>query len=87
MLKSQLGINKSSSTSFFIPKPRQSGQAPSGLLNENNLGSSLGTLKPHSGQAKCSENKASLPSLKLATTTSPPVSFKPTSSESIKRLR
>ena len=60
MLKSQLGINKSSSTSFFIPKPRQSGQAPNGLLNENKRGSNLGTEKPQIGQARCSLKSSSV---------------------------
>ena len=33
------------------PKPLQSGQAPYGALKENNLGSSSGSEKLHSGQA------------------------------------
>ena len=35
-----------------MPKPLQSGQYPVGELNENNLGSTLGTEKPHLGQVK-----------------------------------
>ena len=41
------GINKDRSTFCVIPSPLHSGQAPKGALNENNLGSSLGTETPH----------------------------------------
>ena len=59
MLISLFGTNKSMSTSCLIPKPLQVGQQPKGELNENNLGSNLGTLKPHSSQAMCSLNNLS----------------------------
>ena len=41
------GINKDRSTFCVIPSPLHSGQAPKGALNENILGYSLGTEKPH----------------------------------------
>ncbi|EFR89712.1 hypothetical protein NT07LI_3404, partial [Listeria innocua FSL S4-378] len=34
------------STSNFVPRPSQVGQAPNGLLNENILGSNSPTEKP-----------------------------------------
>ena len=63
------GANKLISTSWEIPKPPQAGQQPKGELKENNLGSSLGTVKPHCGQALCSLYKCS--SLLIKTRTNP----------------
>ena len=57
------------STSCLIPNPLQLGQHPKGELNENNLGSSLGIVKPHSLQALCSLK--SLSSLPITTKTKP----------------
>src|SRR4051795_9104580 len=42
-------------TSRRVPTPWQSGQAPNGELNENCLGSSSGSDRPQTGQAKRSE--------------------------------
>ncbi len=39
------------SKDHLLPRPLHSSQAPKGLLNENERGSSWGTLAPHSGQA------------------------------------
>ena len=57
------------------------------MLNENKRGSNLGTEKPQIGQARCSLKSSSVFVVKFWTMTSPPVSFKPTSKESTKRLR
>src|SRR4051812_40950344 len=43
------------SKSYLLPKPLHSLQAPYIELNENDLGSSWGTLMPHSGQASVAE--------------------------------
>jgi len=43
-----------------MPSPRQSGQAPKGLLKEKRRGSNLGTEKPQTGQAKCSLKSSSV---------------------------
>ena len=43
-------------TSRRVPRPWQSGQAPKGELKENCRGSSSGSERPHTGQAKRSEN-------------------------------
>ena len=50
-VKERSGITRSRSTSSFIPKPSQSGQAPKGALKENKRGSNSPTVKPQSGQA------------------------------------
>src|SRR4029453_17116587 len=42
-------------TSCRVPSPWQSGQTPNGELNENCLGSSSGSERPQTGQAKRSE--------------------------------
>ena len=58
------GTNNSSQASCLIDNPLQSGQHPRGALNENNLGSNVGTEKPHFAQEFFSDNKVSLsPSL------------------------
>ena len=52
-------------TSRRVPRPSQSGQAPNGELKENCRGSSSGSERPQTGQAKRSENitdRAALPS-------------------------
>ena len=41
----------SSSICKLTPSPLQTGHAPYGLLNENNLGSNSGILKSHKGHA------------------------------------
>ena len=47
-------------TVSFFPNPLQSGHAPSGELNENNLGSKLASEYPQCGQACNVEKKSSL---------------------------
>lgn len=59
MDNSLFGTSKSISTSCLIPNPLHSLQQPKGELKENNLGSNLGTVKPHSSQALCSLNNLS----------------------------
>src|ERR1700686_228110 len=54
-----------------LPSPVQVSQAPNGLLNENDRGSSCGTLDPHSGHTSLLEYRRSGP-LTTATSTSPP---------------
>ena len=46
------GIIRSSSNSILYPSPKQSGQAPNGLLKEKLLGSISSILIPQSGQEK-----------------------------------
>ena len=49
------GTTKSVSNLSSFPSPSQRGHAPCGLLNENNLGSISGMLKPDIGQENLSE--------------------------------
>ena len=55
ILKSLFGIIKSSSKKLCSPKPSQVGHAPTGLLNENSLGSISSIVNPDSGQANLAE--------------------------------
>ena len=73
-----------SSNSCLKPRPRQSGQAPNGLLKENARGSNSSMVKPHSGQANLVENVVS--SLPSCTTTRPSASFRAISTLSARRL-
>src|SRR6185369_9053939 len=57
-----------------FPRPLQVSHAPNGLLNENDLGSSCGTLEPQSGQASLLEYSRSGP-FTTATSTKPPASL------------
>ena len=50
ILRDLSGIIRSISNSILYPSPRQSGQAPKGLLKEKLLGSISSTLIPQSGQ-------------------------------------
>ena len=52
ILRDLSGIIRSISNSILYPSPRQSGQAPKGLLKEKLLGSISSTLIPQSGQEK-----------------------------------
>ena len=65
MDSSLLGIKTSTSTSLFMPRPLQSGQKPNGALNENNLGSTFGTEKPHIGHVCLSDNNFSPLSVRI----------------------
>src|SRR3984957_6848044 len=67
-------ITLAGSKSYLLPRPWHSGQAPYMLLNENDRGSSCGTLMPQSGHASFSEYRVSSPPT-TATCTSPPASF------------
>src|SRR5215467_13914064 len=49
------GTMSSGSTSILVPSPVQSGQAPQGELNENDLGSSSSNERSSYRQARCSE--------------------------------
>ena len=60
MLIESSGITKSISTSSLVPIPEQSGQAPNGELNENDLGSSSSNERLQSWQARCSLKTRSL---------------------------
>src|SRR5512143_2170404 len=57
-----------------LPSPVHVSHAPKGLLNENDRGSSCGTLEPHSGHANFCEYNRSGPST-CATRTSPSASL------------
>src|SRR5665811_2139887 len=70
----QSAMTLAGSKSYLLPSPLHSGQAPYMLLNENERGSSTGTLMPHSGQASFDEYSRSSPST-MATSTRPPASF------------
>ena len=50
------GMTSDGSTSFTTPNPEQAGQAPDGLLKENNRGSISGSEILQSMHAKVSEN-------------------------------
>ena len=50
------GTIASGSIKNCVPKPSQSGQAPNGLLKENNRGSISSIVKPETGHAKREEN-------------------------------
>ena len=76
------GIISSSSNSIVYPRPKQSGHAPNGLLNEKLLGSIASTEIPQSGQAKFCEKLISSPST-IATVAVPPVSASAVSKESV----
>ena len=52
MLKDLSGIIRSTSNSILYPRPKQSGQAPNGLLKEKLLGSISSILIWQSGQEK-----------------------------------
>src|SRR3979411_1583229 len=58
-LRSLLASTRSGSTSSFVPRPVQVGQAPWGVLNEKLRGSSAGNDVPSYGQANCSEYRRS----------------------------
>ena len=45
-------MTRSASMNWVTPRPSQSGQAPSGLLNENERGVSSATDQPQTRQAK-----------------------------------
>src|SRR5947209_8239392 len=51
----QSRITLAGSKSYLLPRPLHSRHAPYMELNENDLGSSCGTLMPHSGQASFAE--------------------------------
>ena len=57
------GIIKSSSILYFTPSPLHSGQAPHGALNENILGSNVGSEKLQCGQAYVSLRSILSPSI------------------------
>ena len=67
-------ITFAGSKSYLLPSPWHSGHAPYMLLNENERGSSWGTLMPQSGQANFSEYSCSSPPT-TATSTRPPANF------------
>src|SRR5215831_6717736 len=67
-------ITFAGSKSYLLPSPWHSGHAPYVLLNENDRGSSCGTLIPQSGHASFSEYRVSSP-FTTATCTSPSASF------------
>ncbi len=48
----RFGMTSPGSNSSVTPSPEQCGQAPSGLLNENELGTKSGKLTPHASQRK-----------------------------------
>src|SRR5271167_162419 len=54
-------ITFAGSKSYLLPSPLHSGHAPYTLLNENDRGSSTGTLMPHSGHASFDEYSRSSP--------------------------
>ena len=56
------GTINSASKNISLPRPSQEGQAPNGLLNENNLGSISSMVKPETGQANREEKTSLLPS-------------------------
>ncbi len=72
------------SKSYLLPSPLHSGQAPYMLLNENERGSSTGTLMPHSGHASFDEYRCSSPPT-TATCTSPLASFMANSTDCARR--
>ena len=51
------GTTKSISSSTILPKPWHSGQAPNGLLNENNRGCGISYAMPHPLHSNRSENR------------------------------
>src|SRR5689334_17601056 len=53
------GITRATSTSIVVPSPRQSGQAPIGLLNENICGLNSSKERPQYTQAFFSEKRRS----------------------------
>src|SRR5574344_1201605 len=53
------GITKSGDIFNLNPSPSHSEQAPNGELNENKLGSILGTENPETGHAKSCEKRIS----------------------------
>ena len=79
------GITRSSSTSMVLPMPKQAGQAPNGLLNENIRGSIAGKEIWQSGQAKCWLYMCDGPSISC-TTTIPSPHLAAVSMESDRRL-
>ena len=82
--------SSSAFTSRRVPRPSQSGQAPKGELNENWRGSSSGSERPQTGQAKRSEKSCdcSRPVASCRTTsTTPSASLSAVSIESVRRPR
>ena len=61
-LKDGFGTTLSVSRSSLLPKPLQSGQAPTGELNENKAEVISGNLKPHTEQELSSLRRRHLPS-------------------------
>ena len=55
------GTINSASKKISLPRPSQDGQAPNGLLNENNLGSISSMVKPETGQANREEKTSLFP--------------------------
>src|ERR1035441_2251835 len=80
----QSAMTLAGSKSYLLPSPLHSGHAPYMLLNENERGSSTGTLMPHSGQASLDEYKCSSPPT-TATCTNPLASFMANSTEDASR--
>ena len=79
------GIINSRSNSILYPKPKQSGQAPKGLLKEKLLGSISLMLIPQSGQAKLWLKLIGSPSI-TSNTICPSASANTFSMESVRRL-
>ena len=85
MLNEGLGTISSGENFLIIPRPEHSGQAPLGLLKENDLGSISGILISQSGQAKLSLNVTLLSPIISATIT-PPERADAVSTESARRF-
>ena len=78
-------ITLAGSNAHLLPSPWHSSQAPYGLLNENERGSSCGTLVPHSVQASFCEYRRSSP-FTTAISTSPPASLVAVSMDASRRF-
>ena len=89
--RSGSGTISSGSTSFFVPRPVHSGQAPYGALKENDRGSRSSIASGWSlGQARCSENLRSRCSSSSgrstkSSSTMPEASLSAVSIESVRR--
>ncbi len=84
MDRRRFGITRLGSISSLAPRPSHSSQAPCGVLNENERGSSVGKLKPSSTHANDSLSVKDSPSTTCSTTT-PSASLRAVSSESASR--
>ena len=85
ILRDLSGIIRSSSNSILYPRPKQSGQAPNGLLKEKLRGSTSSMLIPQSGQEKLWLKLIGSPPV-TSTIIRPSDSFITVSMESVRRF-